>query len=404
MPPLRIVLVMIEPPLPFGNAAARWFYVLLKGLVERGHQVTAFAACSKSEEITQARELFPAPAFDLRLYPFPVRSGWRSKWETLRRPYSYMFGLELRQDLDRRLAEGFDVLHLEQLWSGWLGLSHLDRTVVSVHYLAQIDLSERRPDTAFETFDQGLLLRTERRLVRKHRYFRTVSSRLEPWIREWNPAAEVSTVPLGLDSTLYPFIPDDRRSKTPTVTLIGSMGWAPSYSAALRLLTRLWPEIKQRVPEAKLEIVGWSAREKLAEHLGLPDVTIEENVPETRPYFERASVLVYPPSRGSGMKIKIQEAMAFGVPVVTTSEGVEGLRVEDGVEVGLAEDDAGLIERTVALLRSPLLQDRQRRAARALIEVQCGPQTTLEGMERVYAHILEQSHGNFSVSPDSRDG
>ncbi len=390
MRPLRLVLVMIEPPLPFGNAAARWFYVLLKGLVERGHQVTAFAACGKASEIAQAHELFPAPHYDLRLYPFPARSGWRAKWETLQRPYSYMFGSELRADLEHRLAEGFDVLHLEQLWSGWVGLSHVDRTVVSVHYLAQIDLSERRPERLAETLDQKLLLRTERRLVRKFRHFRTVSPRLEPLIREWNPRAQVLTVPLGLDGSLYPFITEERRSKTPTVTLIGSMGWAPSYSAAVRLLTRLWPEIKRRVPDARLEIVGWSAREKLAEHLHHPDVTIEENVPEIRPYFERASVLVYPPSRGSGMKIKIQEAMAFGVPVVTTSEGVEGLSVSDGVEVGLAEDDAGLVDRTVALLQDPARQERQRRAARAMIEAQCGPDPTLEGMERVYSQILDQ--------------
>ena len=56
MSPLRIVLLMIEPPLPFGNAAARWFYVLLRGLVERGHNVTAFATCSKPEEMARALE------------------------------------------------------------------------------------------------------------------------------------------------------------------------------------------------------------------------------------------------------------------------------------------------------------------------------------------------------------
>ncbi|WP_422925814.1 glycosyltransferase family 4 protein [Singulisphaera sp. PoT] len=403
MRPLRIVLVMLEPPLPFGNAAARWFYVLLKGLVARGHSVTAYAVCSKPEDIAKARDLFPSTQYDLRLYPFPERSGLLSKLETFRKPYSYMFGDDMKADFNRRLAEGFDILHLEQLWGGWLALDNVDKALVSVHYLSAIDLGERKPDTLSESFGQALLLRTERRLIRKLRHFRTVSSRLEPLIREWNPKADVSSVPLGLDSSLYPFIPEDRRSTTPIVTLIGTMGWAPSYSAAIRMLKRLWPSIKERVPGAKLEIVGWSARAKLAEYLNLTDVTIEENVPDIQPYFERASVLVYAPSRGSGMKIKIQEAMAFGVPVVTTSEGVEGLEVQDGVEVGLAEDDAGLIDRTVALLRDPALQERQRRAARALIEAQCGPEVTLEGMERVYARILERSGENFSVSPAARD-
>src|SRR4051812_11044446 len=157
MRPLRIVLVMIEPPLPFGNAAARWFYVLVKGLVARGHRVTAFAACSKPEELARARTLFPAPEYDLRLYPFPERTGWRSKRDTALRPFSYMFGADLRHDLEGVLADGFDVLHLEQLWSGWLGLEHVDRALVSVHYLACIDLGERRPRSAREALERRLL-------------------------------------------------------------------------------------------------------------------------------------------------------------------------------------------------------------------------------------------------------
>ena len=62
MTPRRIVMAMIEPPLPFGSAAARWYYVLLKGLVERGHRVTAFAACSKPEEIEKTAMLLTAQA------------------------------------------------------------------------------------------------------------------------------------------------------------------------------------------------------------------------------------------------------------------------------------------------------------------------------------------------------
>src|SRR5207247_586625 len=81
-----------------------------------------------------------APDYDLHLFPFPDRGGWRGKAETLLRPYSYMFGPDLRQALGAALAQGFDVLHLEQLWSGWLGLEHVDRALVNVHYLSAIDL------------------------------------------------------------------------------------------------------------------------------------------------------------------------------------------------------------------------------------------------------------------------
>lgn len=398
MEPLRVVLVMIEPPLPFGNAAGRGYYVLLKGLVERGHRVTAFAACSKPDELAKARALFPAPAFDLRLYPFPVRQGWRAKWETARRPFSYMFGSDIREDLGRVLAAGTDILHVEQLWGGWLALGQAARTLISVHYLAAIDLGGPRTGGLRDGMERSRIIRNERRMIRRFRYFRTLTPRLDEPIRQIHPAAVVRAVPSGLDGALYDYIADDRRAASPTITLIGSMGWAPSHSAAVRLLSRLWPAIKQRVPAAKLQIVGWSAREKLAGYLGLPDVAIDENVPEILPYFERASVLVYAPGRGSGMKVKIQEAMAFGVPIVTTSEGVEGLPAEDGVHAGIAEDDDGLIERTITLLNDPGLQNRQRLAARALLERHCGPAAVLDGIEAVYAamirdRVAEESRG-----------
>jgi hypothetical protein len=92
---LRVLLVLIEPPLPFGHAAGRWFYVLLKGLVQRGHRVTAFAVCGKPGEMAAARDLFPSPEYDLRLYPHPAptASGPRAavgrllrKARTLRKP------------------------------------------------------------------------------------------------------------------------------------------------------------------------------------------------------------------------------------------------------------------------------------------------------------------------------
>lgn len=384
MKPLRIVLVMIEPPLPFGNAAARWYYVLLKGLVERGHRVTAFAACSKPAEMEQAKQLFPSPRYDLRLYPFPHRRGIWSKLESLRRPYSYMFSLELRQDLERELAAGYDILHLEQLWSAWLALKHTERTLVNVHHLQWIDLEQIQGSDLKFRFRIWQIRNTEERLIRYMTHFRSCSPRLVPEMLRVNPQAQITTVPVGIDAANYPYIPNDSRSIEPIISVIGSMGWHPSRSAAERLLTKLWPSIKAQVPEAKVQVIGWDAKSALSRFMGLSDITIEENVPDTRPYFERTSVMLYAPARGSGMKIKILEAMGYGVPVVTTSEGVEGLPALDDVHAGLADDDAGLIQRAVRLLTSTDHQNRLRFAARQLIERYCSPDATITAIESIY--------------------
>lgn len=382
---------MLEPPLPFGNAAARWFYVLLKGLASRGHQVTAFATCSKPELIKEARELFPPGQFDLRCYPHSSRSGLGAKLNTLRRPYSYMFSQEFLADFAREAARDFDILHLEQVWSGWLGQDHIPKALLNVHHLVWIDLQFAKASTLRGRFDQFVMLDTEKRLIRRFRNVRSCSPRLVPEIKRENPLAEITTIPVAFDLSQYVYIPDAAPGSTPrdpVVTVIGSMGWYPTRSAAERLLEKLWPEIKKRVPGARVEIVGWDAKRALARYLGRQDVTIEENVADIRPWFERAGVLVYAPGRGSGMKIKILEAMAFGVPVVTTSEGVEGLPAQDGVHAGIAEDDAGLIDRTVRLLTDERSRNRQRAEARKLIEHHCDPEPALDALEKVYARMI----------------
>jgi polysaccharide biosynthesis protein PslH len=391
--PRRIVMAMIEPPLPFGSAAARWYYVLLKGLVERGHRVTAFATCSKPEEIEKTAMLFPADRYDLRCFTYPARSGIKAKVETFRRPYSYMFSPEMRDSLERELDQGFDVLHLEQLWCGWLGLGHADRSLVNVHHLVSIDLEDGRSAPWMPWLYNRLAFRTERKLLQAFRYVRSCSPRLEQPIRAMNHGASVTTVPVGIDASVYEFIPDGRRPQTPVIGLIGSMGWYPGYSAAVRLLTRLYPAIKRELPEVTVRIAGWSARSALRDFVNLPGVEIVENVADTLPFFESLGVMLYAPIRGSGMKIKVLEAMSVGVPVVTTTEGVEGLPAEDGVHAGIADDDDGLVERTVAMLREVGRQNCQRRAARALVESHCSPQRTVSAIESIYEQMGSGRNG-----------
>lgn len=387
MTSLRIVLVMIEPPLPFGNPAARWYYVLLKGLTERGHRVAAFATCSKPHDVATATELFPAPRYRFRCYPHPKRDGVRAKWETFWRPYSYMFSPELRRDLAGELAQGFDLLHLEPLWAGWLGLDHPGKAVVNVLNLFEIDLMSLPPNSAVDRVRRWRVYRAERYLLRQYPTIMTLSHRMEARIREVANRAEIHVLPLALDLSHYPKDVGAVSSGPPVVGLIGSFTWQPTYSAGKRLLNRLWPEIKRQVPEARLQIVGREARSALGDHGDLADVTIHENVPDIVPYFAATDVLVYAPAPSTGMKVKVLESFALGVPVVTTPDGVEGIPAADGVHAGIAETDQQLVSRVVELLRQPQLRQRRREAARELLTERCAPDVVLDRLEEVYEAV-----------------
>ena len=388
MRPLRIVLVMRQPPLPFGGAAARWHYVLLRGLVARGHRVTAFAACGLPGG-DPTHGLFSNPPYDLRVYPHPTRTGWLRKLEAARRPHAYVFSPALHRDLSRVLGGGFDLLHLEELWAGWLGLNVADRAVLTVHNLYAIDLAGQRSAAPLRYLTTKW---AERRLLRHYPNVVTLTPRLTDWVRRVNPLARVKTIPLGLALDHYAFTPPEDHHP-PTVGLIGTYSWAPTLSAAERLLDHLWPAIQRRVPQARLQLVGRRAKAMLAGRcLGL-NVSVEEDVSDIIPYFRRLDVLLYAPTHASGMKVKVLEAMALGVPVVTNAEGAEGLPVEDGTQVGLAEDDEGLVERTVALLESQARRQRQAGRAREFVTAHCSGAAALDATEEYYRTVLATRPG-----------
>jgi glycosyltransferase involved in cell wall biosynthesis len=233
------------------------------------------------------------------------------------------------------------------------------------------------------------MVRTERQIITSFRAIRACTPSDGQRILELNPSARVFTIPPALDPDLYPLRAVE--ISQPTVGLIGSMAWRPGYLAAVRLLTSIWPRLKAEVRDARLMIVGWGARRALSRFLDRPDVTIMEDVPDAEPYFRQLSVLAYPAPTSSGLKVKVQEAMAYGVPVVTTSQGIEGIEAIDGVHAMIADQDDVFADKVVASLRQVELRNNLRLAARKLIEERYSPGPTLSQIENLYGHISRSS-------------
>jgi polysaccharide biosynthesis protein PslH len=386
--PQRIVLVLSDPPLPFGSAVGRWYYVLLNGLVNRGHRVVTFAPCSSAKDAAAARDLFSRPEYGMRCYAHPARSGITAKLDTFRRPYSYTFSAELQRDVSREVSNGCDLLQLEGLWTGWVGLEHRDRAMLGVHYLCQIDLADYAPLSVLERARVAMALQSERFLLNRYKTICTLTPQLSARVSSIAPASRVHTVPLSLHLPFYPFDPRLVPDRDPVIGLIGSFDWRPTYSAAISLLDRLWPEIKRRVPNAKLLLAGRKAGRVFERCSGLVDVSVCEDVPDALPYFSKMDVLLYAPRHASGMKIKVLEAFALGVPVVTTTNGVEGIPAQDRVHADISDDDFVLIERTIALLTDRKLWTERRVRAHRLLEAHCESPCVLDALESVYASTI----------------
>jgi glycosyltransferase involved in cell wall biosynthesis len=385
---VRVVVVTVEPPDPFGNAASRWFYVLFRGLVERGHDVTMLSTYGQAATFEQARKHFPAAHYDLRCFPVSGERGLLGKVASALRPYSYLFSEHFEHELRTVLARPFDVLHLEQLWTGWVGWRRAERALLNIHYLFSEDLVGVPPRGLYDRARRTASFRAERAILRHYPHLATLTERLVGDVQRLS-GRKPSLIPLGIDASLYDFKPDDPPGP-PTLGLIGNFAWQPTHRAALRLLTKQWPRVRERVPEARLLLAGREAAKMMSAHAD-DSVEIHENVPEIAPYFHRLHTLLYAPEHGSGTKVKVQESMAFGVPVVTNREGAEGIPARDGHELGLADDDAGLVDRTVALLTDPELRRERRQRARALLEETFGPKRTLDAVEQAHRAILRRA-------------
>ena len=386
---MKIIVVTPAVPHPFGDTAARWFYVLITELLARGNEVVALAATEEpAERVSEARQWLSKHSGQLTLHFHRLQVDsftLRRKWQNLIRPRS-----ELLQDsaltaiLRQELAQGYDVLHLEQMSTGWLGLK-VPRALLNVHFFDVIDWAEKQNMTLADHKALWQARRATRYLLHNIGNVRLLTPRLKEMAESIYPKSRYWVVPFALDPALYPMQPP---AQEPVVGLIGSMHWEPSRSAAERLITGIWPLVKQRVPQAKLYIAGWNAAQYLHKYSSQPDLTLAENIPHPSEFFSKAAIMAYAPSRGSGMKVKVMEAMAYGVPVVTTWEGVEGIDYQNGRECWVAETDEELAGKVCRLLHNPAEREQMRHAARTLIEQRYSPRPVVDRMMDVYRQLI----------------
>jgi glycosyltransferase involved in cell wall biosynthesis len=131
--------------------------------------------------------------------------------------------------------------------------------------------------------------------------------------------------------------------------LIGTAGWPPTAKAVERLLTDVWPRVVERRPQARLLLAGAGMeRSRFPELPDCPGVEWRGRVPSATEFLREIGVLLYPLTAGSGLKVKVLEALALGIPVVTTPDGAEGLGARGGVVV--ESEDGRIVEATTELL------------------------------------------------------
>jgi glycosyltransferase involved in cell wall biosynthesis len=175
------------------------------------------------------------------------------------------------------------------------------------------------------------------------------------------PHADVELVPNGVDTASFAPSPPGG-----DVVMTGSFAYAPNIDGARRLVRRIWPLVREKIPTAQLRLVGLHSEATLRDLASQPGVTVVGTVPDIQPELARACVAVAPIHIGGGTRIKILEAFAASRAVVSTTVGAEGLSATDGDTILLRDDDRGFADAIVRLLHDRALATSMGARARDL--------------------------------------
>jgi len=161
-------------------------------------------------------------------------------------------------------------------------------------------------------------------------------------------------------------LPDESDGKT--LLYIGTLSYAPNLDGLLFFVKEIFPLIQKRVAGCRLMIVGRNPPPALSRLNDGRAILVEENVPSVEKYYRQSTVSVVPLRSGGGTRLKILESFALGRPVVSTSIGCEGLRVENGKQLLVSDDPAGFATACVDLLQNPGRRETLVAQARSLVE------------------------------------
>ncbi len=196
--------------------------------------------------------------------------------------------------------------------------------------------------------------------------------------------APIMVVPIATDTQQLQPIRRKRDSKN--IVTLGTLHYPPNADGIRWFFNEAFPLIRERVPDATLTIIGRNPPQDFLEFAARNpnDVRITGYVPELPPYLEQSALMVVPVRAGGGMRVRILEAFAYAMPVVTTTVGLEGIHAEPGRDVLVADTAIDFADHVIKLLNDTGLQATLSSHGRRLAETKYDWQAVLSAMKPIY--------------------
>lgn len=344
---------------------------ILRRLSER-HEIhyVAFADPTQPEGLARAGE------YSFRAYPFPYPVvGRSSKLASLFSRVPEAMPIYQSTELKQCAGSLLERMHFDRVVVDFLIMAgscpRLERSVLLEHNVETM-IWRRRLEHARGAVERlhlrdqvNRMFAYERAACRAAGAVIAVSAYDAGLIRSMFGTERVSDIPTGVDAEY--FAPAFSQHVADLV-FVGLMDWFANADAVLYFLDRILPHIHSRRPQTTFAIVGRQPPPEILDRArGDSRLLVTGTVSDVRPYLWGAAASVVPLRIGSGTRIKIYEAMAAGTPVVSTTIGAEGLELNPGQDISIADHPAEFAARCLELLEDGERRSRVAAAARQLV-------------------------------------
>ncbi len=380
-------------------------YYVLRHVAER-HSVT-LASFTRPSDTAEA--LAHLRAVCARVVGVPMRRArWRDALAAARgtlRGEPVLIARDWMPAMQRALAglnaeTQFDVIHADQLWMAPYALAlakaargRRPRLVLDQHnavYLVPRRMAEAARSPVARLVwgrEARMMARYEARVCGEFDRVVTVTEpdrqALRALYAPGEPPGLKDVIPICIDPAATP--PRAHPADEPGILFLGGMHWPPNSDGILWFCREALPRVRAACPDAAVQAVG---RQPPAALAALPEaaaIHAPGYVDDTEPYWAQARVFVVPLRAGGGMRVKILEAWARGVPVVSTTIGAEGLDYADGENLLLADTPEAFAQAVSRVLRDEALRRRLAEAGRRTAEARYDWRTVYAAWDGVYA-------------------
>lgn len=397
---LRILWVLPYLPWPVSSGGKTRVYHLLQALAQRGHRITLLAQTKAPPDATARTALEPWLERLVILPRRPLRDP-RTLAAILFSACPLLAGVNgfsprARKTFGELLAESWDLVHIDHSYSCQPYLPLLDRRAqpwVLMEHNLESALGEAtygqssRMLAGFVRYDQWRYRRWERRVLGAADQVVAVTDDDARLLAQLTGRL-VPVVVNAVDTARFASVNPDFGSQC--ILFVGNFEYAPNLDAVEWAVREIMPRLWQRFPQARLRICGHALPEHWPQTFS--DLRLEWSgfVPDLRDAQGRAAIFLAPLRQGGGSKLKVIEALAAGLAVVSTRQGASGLAVHPGRELLLADDAAGLATALAELLALPDRAAALGAAGRAYARARHDWQTAATQLEAVYADVLTQ--------------